>query len=84
MLLGFNMLLWTTHVTDEQFGLFDDVKKAGYDGVELPIFEGDPDVYRRAGDALRDQGLRSTAVTVIPDPEHDCTSSDPKNPCGRP
>ena len=76
MLLGFNMLLWTTHVTDEQFGLFSDIKKAGYDGVELPIFEGDPEIYGRAGQALKDEGLRATAVTVIPDPEHDCTSSD--------
>ena len=76
MLLGFNMLLWTTHVTDEQFGLFSDIKTAGYDGVELPIFEGDPEIYSRAGQALKDEGLRATAVTVIPDPEHDCTSSD--------
>ena len=43
MLLGFNMLLWSTHVTEEHFPIFADIKRAGYDGVELPIFEGTPE-----------------------------------------
>ncbi len=77
MLLGFNMLLWTTHVSEDHFGLLADIKTAGYDGVELPLFEGEPEAYRRVGQAIKDQGLRATGVTVIPDPEHDCTSSDP-------
>ena len=38
MLLGFNLLLWTTHVTDEHFPLFAEIRRAGYDGVEVPIF----------------------------------------------
>ena len=42
MLLGFNMLLWSTHVTEEHFPLFAGIKRAGFDGVELPIFEGTP------------------------------------------
>ena len=29
MLLGFNLLLWTTHVTDEHFPLFAELKRAG-------------------------------------------------------
>ena len=78
MLLGFNMLLWTTHVTQEHFPILAQIKRAGYDGVELPIFEGEPDHYRDLGEALRDNGLRATAVTVIPDAAHDCLSGDPK------
>lgn len=68
MLLGFNLLLWTTHVTDEHFPLFAELKKAGYDGVEIPIFEGAPDDYKRLGDMLDRIGLERTAVTAMGDP----------------
>src|SRR6202021_840648 len=77
MLLGFNMLLWSTHVTEEHFPLFDAIKRAGYDGIELPIFEGTPEHFRKVGQAIRDNGLRATAVTVIPDAERNCASADP-------
>jgi len=78
MLLGFNMLLWASHVTDEHFPMLGKIKKTGYDGVELPLFEGSPEIYRRVGQELKNNGLRSTAVCVIPDKERDCTSSDAK------
>ena len=42
MKLGFNLLLWTPHVTAEHEPLLRSLKKTGYDGVELPLFEGDP------------------------------------------
>jgi D-psicose/D-tagatose/L-ribulose 3-epimerase len=77
VLLGLNMLLWSTHVTDEHFPILADVKRAGYDGVELPIFEGAPEHFRKVGQAMRDNGLRATAVTVMPDAKHDCMSSEP-------
>ena len=77
MFLGFNMLLWSTHVAEEHFPLFADIKRAGYDGVELPIFEGAPEHFGKVGRAIRDNGLRATAVTVMPDAAHDCTSGDP-------
>ena len=77
MLLGFNMLLWSTHVTEEHFPLFAGIKHAGFDGVELPIFEGTPEHFRTIGRAIRDNGLRATAVTVIPDAERNCVSADP-------
>jgi D-psicose/D-tagatose/L-ribulose 3-epimerase len=77
MLLGFNMLLWSTHVADEHFHLFSNIKRAGFDGVELPIFAGTPEHFDKVGRVIQDNGLRSTAVTVIPDPQHDCTSADP-------
>jgi D-psicose/D-tagatose/L-ribulose 3-epimerase len=77
MLLGFNMLLWSTHVTKEHFPLFAEIKRAGFDGVELPIFEGTHEHFREVGKAIRDNGLRSTAVAVIPAVEHDCASADP-------
>ena len=77
MLLGFNLLLWTTHVTDEHFALFAELKKAGYDGVELPIFEGEPEHFARLGRLLEEEGLRCTGVTVLPDAQHSSISADP-------
>ncbi|MGH6926646.1 MAG: sugar phosphate isomerase/epimerase family protein [Propylenella sp.] len=77
MLLGFNLLLWTTHVTDAELPVLAKLKKAGYDGVELPVFEGAPEHFARIGKAIRDNGLRATGVCVIPDAAHDCLSADP-------
>jgi D-psicose/D-tagatose/L-ribulose 3-epimerase len=77
MLLGFNLLLWTTHVTKDDFGVIETLKKVGYDGVEIPIFEGEPEHYEDIGKVIRDNGLRATGVCIIPDAEHSCISSDP-------
>ena len=33
MKIGFNMLLWTTHLVEDQFDLLEKIKKVGYDGV---------------------------------------------------
>ena len=77
MLLGFNMLLWTPHVTEEHVPILKALKATGYDGVEIPFFEGDPAHYQKIGRIIKDIGLRVTAVTVMPDAARDCTSSDP-------
>jgi D-psicose/D-tagatose/L-ribulose 3-epimerase len=78
MLLGFNMLLWASQLTDDHFPMLAKIKAAGYDGVELPLFGGTPELYELVGREIKNNGLRATAVCVIPDAEHDCTSSDPK------
>jgi D-psicose/D-tagatose/L-ribulose 3-epimerase len=79
MRIGFNMLLWTTHVTEDDFSLLEDIKKAGYDGVEIPVFEGDVSHFQKIGKVLKDNGLSSTVVNVIPDEEHNPISPDPAN-----
>ena len=66
MKLGFNLLLWTTHVVDEHVPLFDRLKAVGYDGVEIPLFEGEVRHYSRLSRNLKDAGLAATAVTVMP------------------
>ena len=45
MKIGFNLLLWTTNLGLKDFHLLEKLKKAGYDGVEVPIFEGSPEHY---------------------------------------
>lgn len=76
MLLGFNLLLWTSSVTEEHFPIFDTLKKVGYDGIELPIFDGTPEHFATIGEAARNSGLRTTGVCVMPDSDHDCLSGD--------
>jgi len=64
MKIGMNLLLWTSHVTAEHFPLLAELKKAGYDGVEFPLFGGDKAHYAPIATELRNQGLGCTAVTV--------------------
>lgn len=66
MKLGFNLLLWTTHVEDAHAPLFGRLKQTGYDGVEIPLFEGGTGHYSRLGGRLADEGLEATGVTVMP------------------
>jgi D-psicose/D-tagatose/L-ribulose 3-epimerase len=76
MKYGFNLLLWSTHVTAEHFPLFAKLKATGYDGVELPLFEGDAAHYKTVRKALDDNGLKCTAVTVV-GPEQSPISPNP-------
>jgi D-psicose/D-tagatose/L-ribulose 3-epimerase len=66
MKLGFNLLLWTPHVTAEHEPILRDIKKTGYDGVEIPMFEGDAEHYARLGALLDKIGLERTVVSVMP------------------
>ena len=38
---GINLLLWTSHVTGQHDGVLEMLAAAGYDRVEIPIFELD-------------------------------------------
>lgn len=66
MKIGFCMLLWTTAVTKKHRKILEDLKATGYDGVEIPVFEGDPEDYRKLGRMLDDMGLERTTIGVIP------------------
>ena len=65
MKTGFNLLLWTTHVTAEHTAILKGIKKAGYDTVEIPVFEGTPEYFARLGGLLDELGLERSAVSVI-------------------
>ena len=76
MKLGFCMLLWTTNVTADDRALLEDLKATGYDGVEIPVFEGTPDDFERLGALLDDVGLERTTISVIPSADVDPLSPD--------
>ncbi len=78
MKTGFNLLLWTSHVTDEHFPVIENLARAGYDGVEIPVLSGDPRHYAGIARVLSDNGLVCTAVTNMPDARHNPVSPDRK------
>ncbi len=76
MKTGFNLLLWTSHVTEQHFPLIEKLAKAGYDGVEIPILEGTPAYYEKVRRVIADNGLACTAVTNMPDQQTSAVSPD--------
>jgi len=68
--LGMNLLLWTTHLSEEHLSLLEEICSVGYDGVEIPVFEGEINHYIAMGSRLDDMGLGRTAVTVMAEHEN--------------
>ena len=66
MRIGMNLLLWSSHVTADHYPILGRLKQAGYDGVEVPIFEGDAAHYQRLGAELKKNGLTCSTITVCP------------------
>ena len=64
MKYGMNLLLWTTHVTAQHFPLLAKIKQTGFDGVEIPLFEGDEAHFKKVGQELKNLGLACTTVTI--------------------
>jgi D-psicose/D-tagatose/L-ribulose 3-epimerase len=65
MKLGINLYLWTDHMHDGLLPVLESLKRIGYDGVEVPIFDLDETTWARWGQHLDDLGLQRTANTVI-------------------
>src|SRR5258706_16455125 len=65
MKTGMNLLLWNTHITQEHFPLLGKLKATGFDGVEIPLFEGDANHYKAIAVELKKQGLACTTVTCV-------------------
>lgn len=76
MKLGFNMLLWTTHVTDAHWPIIEDLKATGYDGIEVPMFEGEVGHYEQLGKRLAAAGLKATGIAVMPGGGKNAISAD--------
>lgn len=65
MRLGFNLLVVGGHISEEHVPLFAKLKALGYDGVEIPVFEGDAAYYKKLGKLIADHGLQTTIVSII-------------------
>ncbi len=63
MKFGMNLLLWTGELNESLLPTLEMLKKLGYDGVEVPLFNYDLD-YAAWGKRLDDLGLERTAVTI--------------------
>lgn len=64
MQFGMNLLLWSGAMNDSILPVLDQLKKMGYDGVEVPMFDLDVNAWAQWGKRLDDAGLARTAVTV--------------------
>jgi len=63
--LGMNMLLWSTDVSGPEFDpVFAMLRDAGFDGVEIPIFDREIDTYARLRGRLENLGLEALAVSA--------------------
>lgn len=65
MRIGMNMLLWTDHVTEAHYGIFEKLKKKGFEGVEIPLGNGTESHYLKIGRQLEDLHLGATCVTSL-------------------
>jgi D-psicose/D-tagatose/L-ribulose 3-epimerase len=66
MKFGINLLLWTDDPTQESFfPVLEKIKKLGFDGVEVPIFNLDVSRWVALGKKLDALGLERTAATVL-------------------
>src|SRR6516225_3628720 len=66
MKTGMNLLLWTTHLTEQHDGILDQLKALGFDAVEVPVFEtANLAPFERLGNRIKSLGLGATAVTVM-------------------
>ena len=64
MRYGMNLLLWAGDVNDDLLPVLEQLKKLGFDGVELPVFDLNVDKWTTWAKRLDDLGLARTAVTV--------------------
>ena len=65
MKLGMNMLLWSTDVSGPEYEpTFEMLKDAGFEGVEIPIFDREVEKYAQLGRRLGELGLERLAVSA--------------------
>jgi D-psicose/D-tagatose/L-ribulose 3-epimerase len=76
MKIGFCMLLWTTSVGEEHRPLIEDIKATGYDGIEVPVFDGTPDDFAAIGKMLDEMSLERTAISIVPTLDKNPLSED--------
>ena len=74
--VGLNLLVVSGFIGPGDHQTLQLIKDAGYDGVEIPVFSGEPRDYAALARVLDDLGLKRTAVTIIPDVEQSPVNPD--------
>ncbi|MFV2066168.1 MAG: sugar phosphate isomerase/epimerase family protein [Pirellulales bacterium] len=64
MKFGMNLLLWSGKLEERLWPTVEMLREMGYDGVELPLFEPEVDLFAQWGQRLDDLGMGRTAVTI--------------------
>lgn len=59
-----NLLLWGTEINESLFPVLEQIKSTGFDGVEIPIFDTNPDSWKSWRKKLDELGLARVAVTI--------------------
>ncbi|HZS56333.1 MAG TPA: sugar phosphate isomerase/epimerase, partial [Bryobacteraceae bacterium] len=77
MKFGVNTFIWSDHFDRSQIRLFESLRKAGFDGLELPLIDPaqtrDLDIRR----ALENNGLECTFCSIVP-PGLNTIDTDPE------
>ena len=71
-----NLLLWGTEINESLFPVLEEIAAIGFTGVEVPIFETQPERWRNWRKKLDELRLDCVAVTIN-GPGHSLISSDP-------
>jgi D-psicose/D-tagatose/L-ribulose 3-epimerase len=66
MKYGVNMLIWTANFTRENLPLLPEIKRHGFDGIEVPMFHPPDFRLRDIRRGLDQNGLECTTCSVIP------------------
>jgi D-psicose/D-tagatose/L-ribulose 3-epimerase len=64
MTIAMNLLLWGTKIDTSLFPVLDEIKALGFEGVEIPIFNLNPDDWHVWRKKLDDLGLKRIAVAI--------------------
>jgi D-psicose/D-tagatose/L-ribulose 3-epimerase len=73
--IGMNLLLWGTEIDERLFPTLEKIKAIGFDGVEVPIFDTNPEHWYAWRNKLDELGLDRVAVTIN-GPDHHQISAD--------
>ncbi|SIO26864.1 D-psicose/D-tagatose/L-ribulose 3-epimerase [Singulisphaera sp. GP187] len=65
MKIGLNLYVWTTELTRDFYHVLPEVKRLGYDGIEVPVGTQDERAYRDISSRLTDAGLQCTSITNV-------------------